>query len=53
MVKLNDIKNGKTWYSYCIDNKSLTIENVKQLAYSKNGTCIFTKHINTNTSMQW
>ncbi|GES86867.1 hypothetical protein GLOIN_2v1871466 [Rhizophagus clarus] len=40
MARLNDIKNGMIWCPYCAGNRSLTIENARQLAQSRNGTCI-------------
>ncbi|RGB31831.1 hypothetical protein C1646_744199 [Rhizophagus diaphanus] len=39
-TSLNNIKNGKTWCPYCANKASHTIEDAKQVAFSKNGECL-------------
>ena len=39
-TSLNNIKNGKTWCPYCANKASHTIEDAKQVAFSKNGDAL-------------
>ncbi|PKC00763.1 hypothetical protein RhiirA5_427720 [Rhizophagus irregularis] len=39
-TSLNNIKNGKTWCPYCANKASYTIEDAKQVAFSKNKECL-------------
>ncbi|RHZ66588.1 hypothetical protein Glove_306g13 [Diversispora epigaea] len=50
---LASIKNGNTWCPYCVCNVQYTLEDVKQIAYSRNGKCLSTEYKNCYTKLLW
>src|SRR6266496_5976369 len=52
-TSLNNIKNGKTWCPYCANKASHTIENAKQVAFSKNGECLSKTYDNSLSPLSW
>ncbi|CAB5373698.1 unnamed protein product [Rhizophagus irregularis] len=52
-TSLNNIKNGKTWCLYCANKASHTIEDAKQVAFSKNGECLSETYDNSLSPLSW
>ena len=52
-TSLNNIKNGKTWCPYCANKASHTIEDAKQVAFSKNGECLSETYDNSFSHLSW
>src|SRR6266516_4169149 len=50
---LNNIKYGKRWCPHCAGNRPLTIENAKQLACNRNGTCLSKYFTNSRSALLW
>ncbi|CAB5380354.1 unnamed protein product [Rhizophagus irregularis] len=51
-TSLGNVKNGK-WCPYCAGNARLTLEDAKQIAFSRNGECLSTTYRNSKTPMTW
>ncbi|EXX66612.1 hypothetical protein RirG_122140 [Rhizophagus irregularis DAOM 197198w] len=52
-TSLNNINNSKTWCSYCANKASHTIEDAKQVAFSKNGECLSKMYDNSFSPLSW
>ena len=52
-TSLNNIKNSKTWCPYCANKASHTIEDAKQVAFSKNGECLSEMYDNSFSYLSW
>ncbi|CAJ0834771.1 2928_t:CDS:2 [Entrophospora sp. SA101] len=52
-ANLNHVKNTNTWCPHCAGNIRSTIEEAKQIAYSKNGNCLSEKYVNCQAPLQW
>ncbi len=52
-ASFNNIKNGKKWCPHCAGNRPLTIENAKQLACNRNGTCLSKYFTNSRSTLLW
>ncbi|PKK64010.1 hypothetical protein RhiirC2_854623 [Rhizophagus irregularis] len=52
-TSLNNIKNGKTWCPYCANKASHTIEDAKQVAFSKNRKCLSETYDNSFSHLSW
>ncbi|RHZ77070.1 hypothetical protein Glove_186g179 [Diversispora epigaea] len=49
----HNIKNGRKWCPYCIDNKSCTLEDSKRIAHIKNSKHLSKKYVNTGSVLLW
>ncbi|CAH1758730.1 11319_t:CDS:2 [Entrophospora sp. SA101] len=52
-ANLSHVKNTNTWCPHCAGNIRSTIEEAKQIAYSKNGNCLSEKYVNCQAPLQW
>ena len=48
----NNVKNG-SWCLICSGSASLTIEEMHKIAAERNGKCLSTEYINTDTKIKW
>ncbi|RHZ58326.1 hypothetical protein Glove_374g31 [Diversispora epigaea] len=48
-----NVNKRNTWCPYCVCNVQYTLEDVKQIAYSRNGKCLSTKYKNCYTKLLW
>ncbi|RHZ78137.1 hypothetical protein Glove_167g108 [Diversispora epigaea] len=53
LTSLHNIKDGKTWCQYCTNRVSHTIEDAKQVAFSKNGECLSEMYDNSFSPLSW
>jgi len=47
------IKNGGRWCPYCAHSVPLTVEEMREIAKSRNGVCLSETYINSNTNLRW
>ena len=47
------VKNGGTWCPTCSGHDKLTLEECQKLAISREGECLSTEYINSQTHMEW
>ncbi|RHZ43891.1 hypothetical protein Glove_822g5 [Diversispora epigaea] len=50
---LHNMKNRGTWCPYCAKVVRYTIEDAKQVAFSRNGECLSTEYINSHLPLLW
>ena len=54
----SSVKNGKSWCPVCAaiikgKQKRLSIEEMQEIAKSRNGECLSTEYVNNNTKLKW
>lgn len=52
-AKPNDIKTSKSWCPVCAGHEPLTLEDMKEMAESKGGTCLSDAYVNSTTKLRW
>jgi hypothetical protein len=53
MATPNSVKSSDSWCPYCAGIVRQTIEDMRELAKSKNGKCLSPKYVNTKTKLKW
>lgn len=48
-----DVMDRRSWCPHCAKNKKHTIEEMQQLAASRNGKCLSEKYVNKSTKLLW
>jgi hypothetical protein len=48
-----NVKNRNSWCAECVGLKTLTIEEMQEIAKSKGGKCLSTKYVNKETNLEW
>lgn len=49
----NSVKKAGTWCIICAGKAKLTIEDMKQLAFNRNGKCLSIEYVNNSTNLLW
>ncbi|CAG8803740.1 3601_t:CDS:2, partial [Racocetra persica] len=52
-TSLNKVKNSNSWCPYCAGTKRLTLEEAKQIVYSRNGECLSEIFVNIRSPLLW
>ena len=53
IAKFNGVKHANTWCPTCSGHDKLTLEECQKLAISREGECLSTEYINSQTHMEW